>query len=150
MLHLDLACPILVRHCTIHMLVGEELLDFVESNPNLDEHALAQGAGYIRETKTGKTLVLVKKFTSALLASKGLQLGTPVTKSRGKSALYLTTVHKSGVILLGRTYSEAYGLEPGTKLGIEFLDDGIKLVINPEIPAEEAEEEVKTAGKAAA
>lgn len=121
------------------MLVGEDLLDFVESNPNMDEHSLAQGAGYIRETKTGKTLVLSKKFTSALLAAKGLQLGTPSVKARGKTATYITKVHKSGVILLGKTYSQELGLEAGTPLGIEFLADGIKLVMNPVIDPEDEE-----------
>lgn len=119
------------------MLVGEDLLDFVENNPKLHEHSLAQGAGYIRQTKKGKTLILVKKFTSALLAAKGLQLGTSSTKVRGKPAAYITRVHKSGVILLGKTYSQELGLEAGTPLGIELLVDGIKLVLNPVINPEE-------------
>ena len=37
-------------------------------------------------------------------------------------------MHKSGIILLGATYSAKWGLEPGDELEILLEDDGIRLV----------------------
>jgi hypothetical protein len=108
------------------MLTGPELLAYAEANEELNQTELARGAGYVRMTKSGKELVLVKAFYQALLQAKGLKVR--VGKTPGKSARFSTTVHRSGVILVGRVYSERFGLEPGNELDIVFADDCIKLV----------------------
>ena len=108
------------------MLSGEELLSYVQRNERLNQQELAEGAGYTRVTKTGRRQVLVKQFYNALLAAQGMDI--PVGKSPGKVAAFETTVHRSGVILLGKTYSQKFGLEPGDTLEIEIDGDAIRLV----------------------
>lgn len=111
------------------MLVGKELLDHAIENEDMNQTELARTAGYLRETKKGKEQVLVKQFYNALLAAKGLEIA--VGKAPGKVARYQTTVHKSGVILLGKTYSSKFGMQPGDELDILIEDDAIRLVPRP-------------------
>jgi len=111
------------------MLDGSELVEYVNNSPSCNDLELARGAGYVRTTKTGKVQVLKKSFYNALLAAKGME--RPVGRNPGKSARYETAVHKNGVILLGRTYSEAFGLNPGDFLDIVIESDCIKLVPQP-------------------
>lgn len=115
-----------------HMLVGERLIAFVRDNEELNQMELAKGAGYVRLTKTGKEQILVKQFYNALLAAKGMPIS--VGKLPGKAAQYETTVHKNGVILLGKTYSEKFGLKPGDALQILVEDEAIRLVPVPVVP----------------
>jgi hypothetical protein len=114
------------------MLVGQALIEFVKANETLNQTELAERAGYSRKTRTGKHQVLVKQFFNALLAAKGMPIA--VGKLPGKSAQYETTVHKNGVILLGRTYSERFGLKPGDALQILVEDESIRLVPKPVVP----------------
>lgn len=111
------------------MLVGSELVAYCKENDGLNQMELARGAGYVRTTRTGREQVLVKQFYNSLLAAKGMPI--PVGKTPGKSAQFSTSVHRSGVILLGKTYSEKFGLNPGDELEIVLADDCIKLVPVP-------------------
>lgn len=107
------------------MLVGQELLKFVEINEGSTEHELAEAAGYVKDV-AGKPTVQIKAFTHALLEAKGVRI---LAKPKGgKVAPFKTAVHKSGIVLLGKTYSEQFKLVPGDELEIQLLDDGIKLV----------------------
>jgi hypothetical protein len=108
------------------MLVGKALLDLVKDQENKTQTELAREAGYVRQTKAGKEQVLVKNFYNALLKAKGVII--TVGKTPGKTAAYHTTVHRSGVILLGKTYSEKFRLQPGDELEILIDDDSIRLV----------------------
>lgn len=108
------------------MLTGQELLDYVLEHEELNQNQLAEGAGYTRTTKSDKKQVLVSKFQQALLKAKGLTVR--VGRSPGKTAQFTTTVHKSGVILVGRVYSEKFGLVPGNELEIVLEDDCIRLM----------------------
>lgn len=108
------------------MLVGKELIEYVQSNELLNQMELARGAGYVRTTRTGRQQVLVKQFYNALLAAQGMPIS--VGKAPGKPAPYETTVHSSGVILLGKTYSQKFGVEPGDVLDIVIGEESIQLV----------------------
>lgn len=108
------------------MLVGQKLIEHVQDNETFNQTELARTAGYVRLTSKGSEQVLVKDFYNALLAAKGLSIA--VGKAPGKPALYETVVHKSGVILLGKTYSRKFGLEPGDLLDIVITDEAIQLV----------------------
>jgi len=114
------------------MLVGAELVAFCKSNDTLNQMELARGAGYVRTTRTGREQVLVKQFYNALLAARGMPIS--VGKTPGKSAQYRTSVHASGVILLGKTYAADFGLKPGDELEIVLDADCIKLVPAPVAP----------------
>ena len=111
------------------MLVGKELLDLVKDRENMTQTELAREAGYVRQTKTGREQILVKNFYNALLKAKGVAIA--VGKAPGKIAAYQTTVHRSGVILLGKTYSAKFNLQPGDELDIVIDDDAIRLVPKP-------------------
>lgn len=114
------------------MLDGQELIAFVQANESLNQMELAKGAGYVRTTRTGKEQILVKQFYNSLLAAKGMPIS--VGKTPGKSAQYRTSVHASGVILLGKTYAVDFGLKPGDELEIVMDADCIKLVPTPVKP----------------
>lgn len=111
------------------MLTGSELIEFVQNSDLTNDVELARAAGYVRTVKNGKSQVLKKSFTNALLAAKGLE--RPLGRSPGKTARYETSVHKNGVILIGKTYSEAFGVQPGDFLDIIIETDCIKLVPQP-------------------
>lgn len=113
----------------IPMLVGAELIEFVKENDTKSQKELAEYAGYVRTTKTGKTQVLTKSFINALLSAKGMPL--QVGKAPGKVAKYQTTVHANGVVLIGKTYIDKFGLNPGDELDILIEDDCIRLVPMP-------------------
>jgi len=111
------------------MLTGQELLSFVRANVDMDQAEIARGAGYVRVTEKGTERLLINKLNEALLEAKGLKLKS--SKKPGKSAQYLTTVHRTGVILVGKTYSQKFGVEPGDELKIVIEEDSIRLVPQP-------------------
>lgn len=130
------------------MLVGSDLIAYCKENDGLNQMELARGAGYVRTTRTGREQVLVKQFYNSLLAAQGMPI--PVGKTPGKSAQYATSVHRSGVILLGKTYSEKFGLKPGDELEIVLDEDCIKLVPVPVKPVAATAPAVKKVAVAAA
>lgn len=109
------------------MLTGKELIDLVESNTQLNEMQLAKMAGYVRVTKAGREQVLVKQMYEKLLDARGLKV-KPAKARQGKSAQFKTTVHRSGIVLVGKVYAKKFGLNPGDSLHIVIEDDCIKLV----------------------
>ena len=108
------------------MLTGPELLSFATENAHLDQGELAKATGYYRITESGKERMLTKQMCEALLEAKGMSIKSG--KRPGKSAQYATTVHRNGVILVGKTYSEKFGVEPGDVLDIIIEEDEIRLV----------------------
>jgi hypothetical protein len=115
------------------MLTGQELLDFVTSHEEMNQAELAEATGYTRVTKTNKHQVLVSRFNQALLKAKGLNVR--VGRAPGKTAQYFTTVHRSGVILVGTIYAHKFGVKPGDELEIHLEDECIRLVPRPVNPA---------------
>ena len=105
------------------MLTGDALIKFIDSNAELTQAELAREAGYTSTDKDGKTRLLRNSFTNAVLEAKGVKFKKGKSLV-GKSATYETTVHKSGVILVGKTYSQELGLEPGEPLTIQLEKDG--------------------------
>jgi hypothetical protein len=109
------------------MLKGDELVSFIEANPGVSEIDLARAAGYVRTTPAGKPQVLKKAFITAVLAAKGLKVGAEHKHDRGKSASYVTKVHRNGIMLLGRTYGQVAGFEPGDRLAITVSSGEVRL-----------------------
>lgn len=108
------------------MLKGAELLAFVKEHPEMDRNALARATGYVKMSPDGKERVNALQMANALLAAKGVALAAP--KRVGKSARYVTTVHKTGIILVGKLYAQEFGVEPGNELEIVIEEDCIRLV----------------------
>lgn len=115
------------------MLTGNELLTFVKAHPEMNRSELARATGYVKTTPEGKERVLALQMANALLAAKGVELAKP--KHTGKIARYATSVHKNGIILVGKTYAAEFGLEPGDELDIVIEDDSIRLVPKQVTPA---------------
>lgn len=110
----------------LSMLTGQELLSLVKANGDMDQSELAREAGYVKVNDKGNERLLITQFHAALLAAKGVKLKT--SKKPGKTAQFMTTVHRNGVILVGKTYSEKFGVEPGDELKIVIEEDSIRLV----------------------
>ena len=106
------------------MLTGSELVSLVEANPECTQDELAEAAGYVKEIN-GKRTLQSKAFVNALLKAKGLKIAE--RKSGGKAVPFKTTVHKSGIILLGKRYSESFSMAPGDELEIELVNGAIQL-----------------------
>lgn len=106
------------------MLTGSELVSFVEANPEYTQEELAQAAGYVKIVG-GKHTLQSKAFVSALLKAKGVKIAEK--KKGGKLVPFKTSVHKSGIILLGKRYSEAFAMAPGDELEIEWVNGAILL-----------------------
>lgn len=108
------------------MLVGQELIAYVQQHELLNQTELARGAGYVRVNKSGRSQVQIKEFYNALLAAKGLAIA--VGKAPGKPAMFETSVHKSGIVVLGRAYSQRMGVKPGDVLDIVIEGGVLQLV----------------------
>ena len=115
------------------MLTGQELVAFVKANGDMDQSELAREAGYMRVADSGKERIMGKQFCEALLEAKGVAI--KVGRRPGKAAEFETTVHKTGVILIGKTYSQKFGVEPGDVLDIVITEDAIRLVPQGSEPA---------------
>lgn len=115
------------------MLTGQELVAFVKANGDMDQAELAREAGYMRVADSGKERIMAKQFCEALLEAKGVAI--KVGRRPGKAAQFETTVHKTGVILIGKTYSQKFGVEPGDVLDIVITEDAIRLVPQGSEPA---------------
>jgi hypothetical protein len=115
------------------MLTGQELVAFVKANGDMDQSELAREAGYMRVADSGKERIMAKQFCEALLEAKGVAI--KVGRRPGKAAQFETTVHKTGVILIGKTYSQKFGMEPGDVLDIVISEDAIRLVPQGSEPA---------------
>ena len=115
------------------MLTGQELVAFVKANGDMDQSELAREAGYMRVADSGKERIMAKKFCEALLEAKGVAI--KVGRRPGKAAQFETTVHMTGVILIGKTYSQKFGVEPGDVLDIVISADAIRLVPQGSEPA---------------
>lgn len=118
------------------MLTGQELLSFVKANDDMDQAELAREACYVKVSDKGNERLLITQFHSALLEAKGVKL--KAGKKPGKTAKFMTTVHRNGVILVGRTYSEKFGVEAGDELQIVIEEDSIRLVPQPEAGSKRA------------
>jgi len=107
------------------MLTGSELVSLVEANPECTQDELAEAAGYVKIVGERRTLQS-KAFVSALLKAKGVKIAEK-KKKRGKVVPFKTSVHKSGIILLGKRYSEVFEMAPGDELEIELVNGAIQL-----------------------
>jgi len=108
------------------MLTGQELLSFVKANPDMNGSEIARATGYVSPGKDGKDRLRLSKLKEALLEAQGVKL-TGVKKS-GKPAQFLTTVHRNGSLLVGKTYTQKFGVEPGDDMTIVLEEDSIRLV----------------------
>lgn len=102
-------------------LTGKALLQKVKELSHLPRRETAKRCGYYKETKNGKPRVNLTDFYDAVLAAKGVPLDPEGAKDgRGREPTYRVSVHKNGQIVIGSTYTQAMGLEPGDEFEIKL------------------------------
>ncbi len=101
-------------------LTGKALLQKVKELSHLPRRETAKHCGYY-SIKNGQTRVNLTDFYDALLVAKGVPLDPEGMKDgRGREATYKVTVHKNGQIVIGSTYTQEMGLEPGDEFEIKL------------------------------
>jgi hypothetical protein len=100
-------------------LTGEALLKKVKELDHLSGEDKAKACGYTTLTRTGKNRVNMMKFLNALLEADGTTVGKNSGRG-GRSASYRVSVQKNGNLLIGSTYTQMMGLQPGDELEIRL------------------------------
>jgi AbrB-like transcriptional regulator len=102
-------------------LTGKALLQKVKELGHLPRRETAKRCGYYTVTKDNQTRVNLTAFYDAVLGAKGVPLDPEGTKDgRGREPTYRVSVHKNGQIVIGSTYTQAMGLEPGDEFEIKL------------------------------
>lgn len=102
-------------------LTGKALLQKVKELNHLPRRETAKRCGYYTVTKNDQTRVNLTEFYDALLAAKGVPLDPEGTKDgRGREPTYRVSVHKNGQIVIGSTYTQTMGLQPGDEFEIKL------------------------------
>lgn len=97
-----------------HMaLKGAELLKCVQANEGMGRVSLARKAGYVRINKNGEEVADIGKFYNALFEAQGLKLTSKRGCRLSNTRSYETAVHASGILLIGKVYTQEADLEPG-------------------------------------
>ncbi|MFB6275132.1 MAG: AbrB family transcriptional regulator [Halothece sp.] len=128
-------------------LKGRALLQKVKELSHLPRRETAKQCGYYNETKTGQIRVNLTEFYDAVLEAKGVPLDPEGGKDgRGREPTYRVSVHKNGQIVIGSTYTQAMGLQPGEEFEIKLGYKHIRLVhIDDSLDKVEEGEEVEEA-----
>ena len=127
-------------------LKGRALLQKVKELSHLSRRETAKECGYYNTTKTGQTRVNLTEFYDAVLEAKGVPLDPDGGKDgRGREPTYKVSVHKNGQIVIGSTYTQAMGLEPGEEFEIKLGYKHIRLVHRDGLANAEDAEELKKA-----
>jgi len=110
-------------------LTGKALLQKVKELSDLSRRERAKRCGYYTVTKNHQTRVNFTDFYDALLAAKGIPLSPEGAKDgRGREPTYRVSAHRNGQIVIGKTYTEAMGLEPGDEFEIKLGYKHIHLI----------------------
>jgi phage protein D len=100
-------------------LTGEALLQKVKELDHLSAEEKARACGYTTLTRTGKNRVNMMRFLKALMEADGTLNGKNSGRG-GRSASYRVSVQKNGNLLIGSTYTQMMGLQPGDELEIRL------------------------------
>lgn len=109
-------------------LTGKALLQKVKELSDKPRRETARECGYYSTGKNGEVRVNLTDFYDALLGAKGVNLDPDSAKDgRGREPTYRVSVHKNGQIVIGATYTQEMGLEPGDEFEIKLGYKHIKL-----------------------
>ena len=110
-------------------LKGKALLQKFDELSHLPKRELAQECGYYSLTKDNQIRANLADFYDALLEANGVPLNPENTKDgRGREPTYKVSVHKNGQIVIGATYTQEMGLEPGDEFHIKLGYKHIQLM----------------------
>ena len=110
-------------------LTGKALLQKVKELSHLSSREKARRCGYQTIGKNNQARVNLADFYEALLAARGISLGSETAKDgRGREPTYRVSVHRNGQIVIGSTYTEKMGLKPGDEFEIKLGYKHIHLI----------------------
>ncbi len=110
-------------------LKGKALLQKFNELSHLSKRERAQGCGYYTVTKDNQIRANLADFMNALLEARGISLSPEGAKDgRGREPTYRVSVHKNGQIVIGSTYTQEMGLQPGDEFEIKLGYKHIRLV----------------------
>lgn len=110
-------------------LSGKALLQKVKELQHLSRREKARMCGYYSVTKSNQPRVNIGEFLNAVIEAKGIPLSPESNKDgRGREPTYRVSVHKNGQIVIGSTYTEDMGLNPGDEFGIKLGYKHIHLI----------------------
>jgi len=109
-------------------LTGKQLLQRVQELSHLPRRETAKACGYYRVERDGSERANLTEFYNALLAAKGVPVSPEGSgDGRGREPTYRVSVHKNGQIVIGSTYTEAMGLQPGDEFEVKLGSKNIRL-----------------------
>ncbi|MEB3212282.1 MAG: AbrB family transcriptional regulator [Leptolyngbyaceae bacterium] len=110
-------------------LTGKALLQKIKDLSHLPRREKARLCGYYTDGKDDQVRVNLSEFMEAVLSASGTPIGTDSAKDgRGREPTYRVSVHKNGQIVIGATYTEKMGLEPGDEFEIKLGYKHIQLI----------------------
>lgn len=113
-------------------LKGQELLAYLDAHQGESRDKVIEGAGYAIK-RSGKTSLQRTKFFEALAAANGHQLASSDASknaSSGKDATYRLKVGPTGLVPVGRAYTDQCKMLPGSFVRVTIEDGAI--VLEPE------------------
>jgi hypothetical protein len=124
------------------MLTGPDLLAKVKELGDVSKSDLVRACGYVSGKKDGGDRLNFTAFYEALLAAKGVSLGTGDGKGSGRGRpgrqlSYATKVQFNGNLMVGKAYTALLGLKPGDEFEIKLGRRQVRLV---PVGGEEGEE----------
>ena len=119
----------LMAKTSVTRLTGKALLQKVKELEQLPRREKAKECGYYTHTKDNGIRVNIGEFLNAVIEANGIALNPEPTKDgRGREATYRVSVHKNGQIVIGSTYTQEMGLEPGDEFDIKLGYKHIHLI----------------------
>jgi hypothetical protein len=110
-------------------LTGKALLQKIKDLSHLPRREKARLCGYYTDGKDDQVRVNLSEFMEAVLSATGTPIGIDSSKDgRGREPTYRVSVHKNGQIVIGSTYTEKMGLQPGDEFEIKLGYKHIQLV----------------------
>ncbi|MEM6500878.1 MAG: AbrB family transcriptional regulator [Cyanobacteria bacterium P01_C01_bin.89] len=119
-------------------LRGKALLQKVKDLSDVPRREKAKLCGYYTVTKkSNQVRVNLAEFYDAVLDAKGTRIDPDSSKDgRGREPTYRVSVHQNGQIVIGATYTQSMGLEPGDEFEIKL---GYKHIRLQQLDAENAQ-----------
>lgn len=97
-------------------LTGKALLQKIKECSHMAKREQAKMCGYF-----SKNRVNLVEFYEASVAARGIALDPEQSRDkRGREPTHRVTVHKNGQIVIGATYTQAMGLNPGDEFEIKL------------------------------
>jgi AbrB-like transcriptional regulator len=109
------------------ILTGSALLQKVKELNHLSKKEKAIACGYTSVTQNGRDRVNIIKFVNAIIDAINPDPEDKTTGKVGRSASYRVSVQRNGNLLIGSTYTQQMGLNPGDQLEIRLGRKHIQL-----------------------